>query len=296
MRPSAIWSSIARAGTLAGSGADLLHAARSPEQMESVAAIMRDGDLKIGTRTFGGGLSGSFQSYWATQAGQGVEVLSKTAAQGAAQEVFAYRVARALGIAHLFPVVIPCAGGSALMEVVGGSTLRQLGVRNWKELECTLTDGYLLREPDMSTKEAARRARVDRQLVQVFDYIVGNNDRHPSNLMYDPAAGVMRLIDNVLVGSGMPDMPMADKTYIHHAPKTFSLFRMTRLRLEPEVIEVLRAADRDAIVRAATDLAKTTAHDQSASLGWRIGVEFAHDVGRRFDRASRGRALHVELI
>lgn len=99
----------------------------------------------------------------------------------AAQEEIGWRMMRTLDIAHLAPATVRRNDGVARIEFVDGEPFWSAHVQNSGDIDRLLTDDYQRLFPSLSRDEAGRAARTDRELLQVADYLLANNDRHVGN-------------------------------------------------------------------------------------------------------------------
>lgn len=117
--------------------------------------------------------------------------VEKTAGQQAAQEELGWRLARAMGIDHLVAAVARRADGTAHIQYREGRAASLEGITDVARLEQALTKSYLDDAAlALSPEEAAQAARIDRQLLQLFDYVLANNDRSAANARADARTGV----------------------------------------------------------------------------------------------------------
>jgi hypothetical protein len=185
----------------------------------------------------------------------------KSVAQGGAQEVFAYRVARALGIEYLLPTIGRRDDGAAAIEFVDGKGAWESLVEDSNGLEYALRDNWRARFPDMPAGDIARRSRIDRQLVQVFDYLLANPDRHSNNILINRETGEVKMIDHGLVGVGEP----VERNGMVLEPRLRPEFSGTgvgvrgsgvqrTVTLLPEVVDILRGVRREEIGTAFTQM------------------------------------------
>lgn len=216
----------------------------------------------------------------------------KRARQGGAHEIFAWEVARAIGADHLVAPVGDRGNGTAVVRLATGETFEKMNVHDGSRLEHALQHGYLVRHPEMPATEAARRARIDRQLAQVFDHIIANADRHANNAIFDASAGVVQLIDHGMVSTRGFDHGVVpairshwmDGAGVSTARRGANL--VATVELLPEVRQVLAQADVPRIERA---VAQLMAHAEAAlpvgKMSGAISPEYGTQVLRRLAAA-----------
>ncbi|MCW2925541.1 MAG: hypothetical protein JWM98_2945 [Thermoleophilia bacterium] len=182
----------------------------------------------------------------AADASKQVEAILRPGQAQAPQEVFGWRIARALGVDHMFPAASMRDGGAAV-QVVPGVEARAAGFSAIDQLRSELERGYRLSHPGI---DAATQARVDVELARVVDYVVANSDRHGGNAMYDAGTGPMHLIDIGNMGLAGPDklrpifrdFGAGDRLPIDLHPRTVEVVRRN---LTPEVLAGLHAKLRE---------------------------------------------------
>ncbi|MCB0878441.1 MAG: hypothetical protein KDC46_05615 [Thermoleophilia bacterium] len=182
-------------------------------------------------------------------------VIEKDAGAQAAQEEFGWRVARELGIDHLVPAAMRRADGIARIEFREGRSLSLSGITDSAALEDALAGSYL-RDATLGLDEAgARRAAlVDRQLLQCFDYLLANNDRHTANGLYDATSGVLSFIDSGHAGRGQL-ASNGGSVLVPALRKLQAGSKGGHVDLDPAVVDYLRrrtSADRLRAIHAAT--------------------------------------------
>lgn len=116
----------------------------------------------------------------------------------AAQEDESWGVAKLMGIDHIVAAVQRRADGTAYVEFREGETFGDAGIMTVPALEAKLALAHSHRSPE----DAAQLARIERQLLQVFDYIIANSDRHGGNGLWHALEGVS-YIDGSLAGRGV---------------------------------------------------------------------------------------------
>lgn len=165
--------------------------------------------------------------------------VEKPAGAQAAQEEFGWRIARELGIDHLFPAVARRADGTAYIELRAGRGVTISGITDVAKLEQALTRAYLDEASlGLTQVEAAQAARIDRQLLQAFDYLVANNDRSAANAMFDAVEGVS-FIDSGHIGRG--ELATNGGTTLEPALQLFQAGREGgRVQLDDVVVDHIR--------------------------------------------------------
>lgn len=105
-----------------------------------------------------------------------------------------------------------------------------------------------------STRRARRAALVDRQLLQCFDYLLANNDRHTANGLYDATSGVLSFIDSGHAGRGQL-ASNGGSVLVPALRKLQAGSKGGHVDLDPAVVDYLRrrtSADRLRAIHAAT--------------------------------------------
>jgi hypothetical protein len=177
--------------------------------------------------------------------GARTEAIIKTPAGGSAREVHAFEVGGELGIAHLMAPTSMRADGTSAMQVVRGRTWFDQKIFDGYGIEHALRGAHFAQRPDASLAEIARGARVDRQLIQSFDKVYQNWDRHSGNGMYDARTGAFHLIDNAGI---FTDGPLKSLDWL--APGTRQVTRdQVFVPLLPEAVERWQSVDRSALER-----------------------------------------------
>jgi hypothetical protein len=296
MELTGIAGTAARALTRAGAGmhepnavptaasrvADALAAGRLLRTRDDAAVARLERVLREGTvdeasrRPIGEGVNGLLHQVAigdpADPAAAATWAVEKPAGAQAAQEEFGWRLARAMGIDHLFPAVARRADGAARIEVRPGTGLSQAGVTDVPALDRELTRSYLAdARLGLTPDEAAHAARIDRQLLQAFDYLLANNDRRTSNGLVDAVAGVT-FIDAGHAGRGT--MAQNGGTVLEPALYLFQAGpKGGRVDLDPEVVAYLRG-------RLTPDALRTMHADVFHAPG--IAGPEARTIGERF--------------
>ena len=247
-----------------------------------------------------GGVNGTLPVVRATDRHTNVSVRAvlKSVAAGGAQERFAYEFGAALGMDHLLPRVGRRSNGTAAIELVRGSTFRTSGIRNAQTLEKALRHSWGVQFPDMSSPEVRRRARIDRQLIQLYDYLLANGDRHGSNGMFDARSGRLTLIDQGLINRYDPaqanglfprvrmDFQGGDGVQL--------LKRSSKMRLEPEVLALVRGTDRTRVESAFQQMMRDVNGAKSVgSYGRKPTPAFLDQIMTRLDDVARTGIIRV---
>lgn len=110
-------------------------------------------------------------------------------------EQFANYFAERLGIGHLVAPHVE-RDGRVVIAMVPGVQAREASVSSAADLEALLRRFYETRLTGVPAEEIANRARIDRQLIQVFDHALAIADRHGRNLLVDADQGALTLIDH----------------------------------------------------------------------------------------------------
>jgi len=168
-------------------------------------------------------------------AGHRVPTVRKPPAGQAAQEMVYTSLAGKLGVGHLSAAATRRADGSLSAELVAGAPFWNGGVHSTGDVDRTLADRYQKLFPALSRTEAGRAARTDRQLLQVLDWLVANNDRHMGNGIVDAQHAVLYMIDHGFSGRGETANPL-----VPELKATYQGWEALRT-LDPDTIAVLRA-------------------------------------------------------
>lgn len=201
-------------------------------------------------------------------------IVEKTASGQAAQEEFGWRLARALGIDYLVAAAIRRADGAARIEFKPGTSLTMTGLRDADALEGALTVRYFddAERLGITTDEARQAARIDRQLLQVFDYLLANNDRHGGNGLYDAVTGAVTFIDSGHAGRGA--LSVNGGTTLEPALRLYQAGDAGgRVDLDPAVVELIRrrlTPERVRTLHAEVFEATGIAGPESGSVGARF--------------------------
>ena len=179
-------------------------ATRVRAEIAELERVLHDGTPVPGSQvTIGGGMNGTRTKVLLADPLHRLAdtpAVEKSVAQQAAQERFGWRVAQALGIDHLFAAVAQRADGSVGIEFRPGVTLREAGITTVEQLQSAIERMHLA--AGATESQARDRARIDRQLFQVYDYVLANSDRHLGQGMADAISGVVSFVDQGNMGRG----------------------------------------------------------------------------------------------
>jgi hypothetical protein len=219
---------------------------RGDDELDRLEAMLRSGRIDASERIrVGSGLNGELFRVRVhdplDEAAPARWVVEKSAGGQAAQEEFGWRLARALGIDHLVAAAIRRADGAARIEYKAGRSLTMSGQHTADDLERALTVRYFddAERLGISEDEARQAARIDRQLLQVFDYLLANNDRHGGNGVYDAISGAVTFIDSGHAGRGA--LAVNGGTTLEPALRMYQAGNAGgRIDLDPVVVDYLR--------------------------------------------------------
>lgn len=188
--------------------------------------------------------------------GQGTaDAVMKLPHQQAAQEAFAYGIARKIGSAHLFAPVALRADHSAATAFVAGTEFGKAGVTDVATLEAALRRGAAARSGAAEgTALVQHTARVERQLLQYVDWLVANDDRHVRNgLVANDAVSGVQMIDHGAAGVGdlAPGRvrPFLRVDFQGDVGARGRWRGLERTVLEPDTLTAIRQLDANAIRR-----------------------------------------------
>lgn len=229
LRPTGAVRDALAAGKLVGS--------RSDTELDSIERLLATGTPDPSTRRpIGNGMNDvRYATVLRGPDGTSIDAVSKPESAQGTQEAFSWQLARSMGIDHR---VVPAArdsDGTAHIAFVPGVSLFEGKVRDARSMEIALTQSHLASDAPLPAAEAAQAARIESQLMQVFDYVLANSDRHGGNGIVDARSGVT-LIDQGHVGrgqAGRPDVlvPGMRSTYLGSTREP--------VRIDPEVIDFL---------------------------------------------------------
>ncbi len=270
---------------------------RSAAVLDDIERVLATGVIDEASRTpVGSGMNGVLTKVRITDVLDGarsVEAVEKTAAQQAAQEAFGWRIARELGIDYLVAAVARRADGTARIELRPGVAANMHGIDDARSLEAVLAKSYANDATlGLNAAQAARAGRVDRQLLQFFDYLIANNDRHGGNALHDAVTGAFSFIDEGHAGRGQ--LAKNGGTVLEPALRRFQAGDDGgRVDLDPAVIEYLRrrtSADRLRAIHAAVFDRTDVAGPPAGTVGERFlrhvnGLDYREGVTARFEHA-----------
>lgn len=271
---------------------------RDAHQLDHLERVLRDGAIdRSNPVRVGEGLNGPlFRVPIADPidpAAPPLVAVEKSASAQAPQEEFAWLLARDLGIDHLVPAAARRADGTARIEFRSGSGLGQAGITDMDSLERRLAESYLEDGAlALDATQAAHAARFDRQLVQVFDYLIANNDR-AANALYDAATGQLSLIDAGHAGRGQ--LPANGGSVLEPVLRPFSGDRHGgRVSIDRDVLDhVARHIEPDGI--RAQHRRVFEAPGMPDPEPWSYGEKFLpHVRGESFREGIVGRLQHLQ--
>lgn len=171
-----------------------------------VYEALRDGNAPVETRRPFPGLTANVPTITDVRhpAVGTITAVVKPPAELAAQEAFAFDIARRLGIGHHYAQIAPRPDGSALIEVVDGQTWRKAGIGDVADLDRAYRAAWDAHHPALPAAERAQRARVDRELVQFVDWLTAQGDRSPNNGLWDDRRVAVQLFDHGRIGAETP--------------------------------------------------------------------------------------------
>lgn len=212
-------------------------------------------------RTLPGGINGRLGVYEIAGHGAAVPAVIKTVPQGGAHEVFAYEVAKAMRMEHLLPATGRRSNGDAAIEFRPGADFESQGLRSSAALERELARGYE-RARGMAPTAAAKQAHIDRQLLQAFDLVIGNRDRHGRNGLWDARTGTLTLIDHGKMASFKREFVQYNSDFSRGEGVRLLEPRwggrvgrdLAELELDPDVRAILARTDRAHIEQALKQL------------------------------------------
>jgi hypothetical protein len=213
-------------------------------------------------------------------------------------EQFANDLAERLGIGHLVAPVVERVG-RVVIAMVPGVQARQAGVHSAADLEASLRTFYAQRLTGVSAEEIASRARIDRQLIQVFDHALGIADRHGRNLLVDAEQGAVTLIDHseMLLGhrAKQPLVPIMMRRFMGG---TRSFAPNPVVRLDDDVRAMLRERVPTGTVDGMLDDLRRSAGAAFTkdSAGRLVDAAKAGSIGARIESATATGALRSHYM
>lgn len=214
-------------------------------------------------------------------------------------EQFANDLAERMGIGHLVAPVVE-RDGRVVIAMVDGVQAREAGLQSANDLEASLRRFYAQHTVGVSPDDIARQARIDRQLVQVFDQALAIADRHGRNLLGNPATGAITLIDHSEMLSGQLDDA--------HAAAPFMMRRfqagtgvhslVQTVRIDDDVRALLRERVPSGTVDSMLEELRAKAGDgfTPERAGRLVDPEKAAAIGKRLDVAAETGLLRSRYI
>lgn len=256
------------------------------DQLEGVLLLGRIDDTH--RTTIGAGMNGTITSVHIhdplSPSAPPMLAVEKSASAQAAQEELGWRLARAMGIDYLVAAAMRRADGTARIVFKPGESLSTIGIRDADQLERVLSVHYVDHADalGLTADEAAQAARIDRQMLQVFDYLLANIDRHSGNARYDAVSGAVSFVDSGHAARGA--LAVNGGTTLEPALRNFQAgLGGGTVELDTEVVELLRARLTPARIRgihAAVYDAKGIAGPEYGSYGERFLVHTRADSFR----------------
>ena len=213
-------------------------------------------------------------------------------------EQFANDLAERLGIGHLVAPVVE-RDGRVVIAMMPGVQAREAGVHSADDLEAVLRTFYTSRLTGVSADDIASRARIDRQLVQVFDHALGIADRHGRNLLVDAEQGAVTLIDHseMLLGhrAKQPFVPFMMRRFMGG---TGSLAPNPVVRIDDDVRAMLRErVPAGSVDQMLDDLRRSAgAAFTKDSAGRLVDAAKAGSIGARIESAATTGALRSHYM
>lgn len=179
----------------------------APATLDALELLLRDGVEVAGSRARMGhrGFNGFMERLVLAHPEDASRTIGAIARPGhaqAAQERFAWQLARRLGVDYMYPAVAIREGGDAMVQMVPGTISSRAGVNTVDDLDHAIRRWYEQSRPEMGPARIAEQARIDRELARVIDNIGANHDRGTGNVMADPVAGGVHMIDFGWMGGG----------------------------------------------------------------------------------------------
>ncbi|MCW2959860.1 MAG: hypothetical protein JWM90_247 [Thermoleophilia bacterium] len=273
---------------------------RSDQAQEQIRTTLRSGRITHSPNkaSVSGGVNGALDTVNIVNrhTGAHTKAVLKPISGGGAQELFGYEVARAMKIEHLVPAVGRRSDGTAAMEFRSGKLFSQTGIHDSRSLEDAFQKSHAIRDPEAAEAVIARRAHVDRQLVQTFDYLIANGDRHGNNALFDSKRGIVSLIDNGLMDrydpkSGAPQVRM---DFQGGVTAEIGADFVTTMKLDEEVVSILQHTDRTHLKRAFGQMLRDQSGAKSVGSYARASKpEFLEQIMGRLDDALKHGSIRV---
>ncbi|MCW2959861.1 MAG: hypothetical protein JWM90_248 [Thermoleophilia bacterium] len=273
---------------------------RSDDVQEQIRTTLKSGRIAHSptSDSVSGGVNGKLDTVTLVNrhTGARTKAVLKPISGGGAQELFGYEVARAMKVEHLVPAVGRRADGTAAMEFRPGRLFDQAGIRSSRSLEDAFQEAHSIRDAGAADAVIARRAHVDRQLVQTFDYLIANGDRHGHNALYDAKRGIVSLIDNGLLDRYDPKdgVPKVRMDFQGGAEAVRAADGVTTMQLDDEVVSILQRTDRTHLKRAFGQMLRDQSGAPSVgSYARATKPEFLEQMLGRLDDAIKHGAIRV---
>lgn len=280
-------ASIAASGTSALD--DALRAGRllrtgQPAKLDALEQLLRTGVTKADgvSARVGAGINGELHAHIlhnTADSSSSVVAVAKSLNAQAAQEEYGWKLGRAMGIDHLLAPTARDASGRAQIALAPGTSLSHGGITDVGKLEAALTASYTSDTAlHLSAADAARAGRIDRELLQFFDYLGVNNDRHLGNGLIDAATNRITFIDYGFMGTGTGKNPLVPSLRAFQSRERIELSQDTldilRKRLTPDVLDEVHATLNAGPPPAAGSMSART-------LSKVTSPQFRHDVDAR---------------
>ncbi len=217
--------------------------------VRGVETLIRDGQPLPGSiRELGNrGASGRLQAMTVSNGMATQEVVTKSRELGSLRERKAFNLSRAMRIDHHFPKVALVEDDVARITMVPGEQARSAGIRNAADIEQMINKQIASLPAGKALQEVERKAlaRMERELLQVFDYLTANTTRHRRNVLADTETGAIFFIDHGGMGIANGKDPLV--------PKILSYYQLPgrggRVELDPATIEFLKKNLNEDIIR-----------------------------------------------
>lgn len=224
-----------------------------------------------------------------------IRAVPKEAAAQAMQDDLGWGVLKLLGAHHLGLPVGRTPTGEIRIAFGAGDNAKAVGVHSWGDIERVIASGYRADTSlGLDDLDAARAARIDRQILQFVDYLLANRDRHWNNVRVDTDRQTVRAIDWGHIGAGDlfgpdPLRPIGATSFTDAAGLSFRLdpevAAFIRARLSPDALRALHAemitAHRAAPIPARDDLAVLQRFVQSERFINGVLDRYEHVLGGR---------------